>query len=65
MKKVFLSATALMLALGLSVSAQAQVARKNLSSTTTQVQKATVPDTAPEAAKTEATKATPAEAKKA
>lgn len=53
-----------MLALGLSVAAQAQVGAEKSKTTTTQVQKATLPDTAPEAAKTEATKATPAEAKK-
>jgi hypothetical protein len=53
-----------MLALGLTVAAQAQVGTEQSKPATAQVQKATVPDTAPGAAKTEATKATPAEAKK-
>ena len=64
MKKFVITATALLFALGLTVSAQAQSVAEKSKSTTAQVQKATVPDTAPEAAKTEATKAAPAEPKK-
>lgn len=64
MKKVFLSATALMLALGLTVPAQAQVGAEKSKAATAQVQKSTAKETATEAAKTEVQKVAPAEAKK-
>jgi hypothetical protein len=64
MKKVFLSVTALMLALGLTVPAQAQVGAEKSKPATTQVQKTTATETATEAAKTEVQKVAPAEAKK-
>jgi len=64
MKKVFLSATALMLALGLTGAAQAQVGAEKSKPATAQVQKTTATETAPEAAKTEAQKVAPTEAKK-
>jgi hypothetical protein len=63
MKKLAITTMALVFALGLTISARAQGATEKTTTTIAQVQKATVPDAAPEAAKTEATKAA-AEAKK-
>jgi hypothetical protein len=57
MKKLAITTTAMMLALGLTVSAQAQGTAAKSTPHSAQVQQATVPNNAPEAAKTEATKA--------
>jgi hypothetical protein len=64
MKKFFITAIALMFALGLTVSAQAQGAAEKSKAAPAQVQKAATPEMAPQNTKTEATKATPAAEKK-
>ena len=64
MKKFFVTATALMFALGLAVTAHAQGAVEKSKATPAQVQKVTTPEMAQPNTKTETPKVNPVEGKK-